>query len=242
MGRMTAQMKSAIDRATSQEAHLLRREIVIGLRDQAPGGQPILPLSETTILLRGLPQSSRGGRAAMGRNVHGPLAKGQRRVRKARRSKGRRNLGYNEYGPRAKRQKRSRAPRRKTARRGPSKALIRRGDLIGGINVKRLTFGHYTVGVHRGERGRRGGSDLVNIAEIHEYGTKSYTMTVTDKMVKFSKFLYIMGILEVPWKKGQTLRKKIDARPFLRPSRDVWEMNAEDRFGVRFQFMMTGKV
>jgi len=185
----------SIERATMQEAHELRKEIVLGLRSQSPGGRAIKPLKETTILLRGLPKSGGGGRGAT---------------------------------------------RRKSPRRGPTKALIHHGDLIGGINVKRVGFAHYTVGIHRGERGKNG-QDLVNIAEIHENGTRQYTVTVTPRMHKFSLFLYQMGVLKAPWPVGKKFRKKIPARPFLGPSHESWEMNASERFSTRLDIFLMGK-
>jgi hypothetical protein len=130
----------------------------------------------------------------------------------------------------------------KRPRRGHSKALIDRGDLIGGINVRKIGWAHYTVGVHRGERGGKSGKDLVNIAEIHENGTKEYSMTVTSKMAKFSRFLVVQGILRVPWKEGSRLRKKIPARPFLGPAHESWELNASHRFETRLDIQLMGNL
>jgi hypothetical protein len=48
-GRRVAQ---SIDSALRAEAFGLQREIVLGLRDQSPGGSPIRPLAETTIAKR----------------------------------------------------------------------------------------------------------------------------------------------------------------------------------------------
>lgn len=229
--RMQASTKKSIRVAVAQGAHELRREMMEGLRNQAPGGQAILPLSEMTILLRGLRKSKTKHKKALGRKVSGPLAPGQKRVRKARRSRGRRSLKFGQAGPLARGQKRLR--RGKKARRGTSKALIRHGDLLRSINVKRQTPEHYTVGVHRGARGKKSGKKMMNIAEIHEFGTRQYTQTVTTKMARFSKFLVAMGILNAPWKVGKALRKKIPARPFLRPAHEVWNQTANQRFLAR---------
>jgi len=58
--RMTAgmakKMDKAVNTAIAQEAQLLRSMIVEGLRDQAPGGSKILPLSPMTIAMRKLPR------------------------------------------------------------------------------------------------------------------------------------------------------------------------------------------
>lgn len=45
-------LKRALDIATQQEAHYLRRLIVIGLREQNPGGKPFQELSPITLALR----------------------------------------------------------------------------------------------------------------------------------------------------------------------------------------------
>jgi len=49
-----ARVKAATATALRQEAHLLRKEIVEGLTSQAPGGEPIRPLSPLTIATRQL--------------------------------------------------------------------------------------------------------------------------------------------------------------------------------------------
>lgn len=49
-----ARLKGAIGVALCQEAQLLRKQIVDGLTNQAPGGQPILPLAATTLAARKL--------------------------------------------------------------------------------------------------------------------------------------------------------------------------------------------
>ncbi|MGE0322257.1 MAG: hypothetical protein AB7K71_10740 [Polyangiaceae bacterium] len=45
-------LKGAISRAVAKEAHQLRNEIVQGLTNQAPGGEPILPPSASTLATR----------------------------------------------------------------------------------------------------------------------------------------------------------------------------------------------
>lgn len=229
--RMMRRVNIGISRAVAQGAQELRKEMMEGLRNQAPGGQAILPLSDMTIMLRGLKTSKTKHRTALGRSVSGPLAPGQRRVKKARRSQGRRNLGAGFAGPLARKQKRGRV--KKKPRRGPSKALIRHGDLLRSINVEKLSPKHHTVGVHRGAKGRKSGKDMMNIAEIQEYGTKQYSQTVTVKMAAFSRFLVAMGVLYAPWKVGQVLRKQTPARPFLRPAYELWSLTANERFVTR---------
>lgn len=218
----------AVRQVVNREAQNLRGIMVRGLRDQAPGGSPIRPLSEMTILLRGLKRGKGGGRRKLGSRQSGPLAPGQKRSFKPRRSRSRSNLAAGASGPLARGQKRSRG--QKKARRGGSKALIRSGDLIASIAVENPGNSMaYTVGVHRNAKGKKGGGDMVNLARIHEYGTKKYTITVTQKMMKFSRFLVVMGVLRVPWKVGQVLKKQTPARPFLRPAWNQWSDGAEER-------------
>lgn len=54
LARGPARLKGAIGVALRQEAQLLRKQIVDGLTNQAPGGQPILPLAATTLAARKL--------------------------------------------------------------------------------------------------------------------------------------------------------------------------------------------
>jgi phage gpG-like protein len=49
-----ARLKGAIETAVLQEAHALRKEIVEGITNQAPGGQAITPLAATTLAARQL--------------------------------------------------------------------------------------------------------------------------------------------------------------------------------------------
>jgi phage gpG-like protein len=49
-----ARVRAAAATALRQEAHLLRKEIVEGLTSQAPGGEPLKPLSPLTIATRQL--------------------------------------------------------------------------------------------------------------------------------------------------------------------------------------------
>jgi hypothetical protein len=49
-----ARLRGAIGTAVRQEAQLLRKGIVEGLTNQAPGGDPIAPLAKTTLAARAL--------------------------------------------------------------------------------------------------------------------------------------------------------------------------------------------
>jgi len=110
-----------------------------------------------------------------------------------------------------------------------TKALIHSGSMVDSVTAKKRNRFHYTAGVHRNARSKDGKS-LSNIAAIHEGGTKTYTVTVTEKMRRFSFVLMKFGILRAPWRVGQELRRKIPARPWLGPAHEEWEKNVDDRF------------
>lgn len=116
-----------------------------------------------------------------------------------------------------------------------TKALMRTGDLRKSINVVREN-GAWFVGVHRTAKASDGES-LVNIAEVHEFGTKKYTVRVTKKMRKFFLFLYIKSSgggrrksksksVIMPLPKSKTVMViHIPARPFIFP---VWEQEQHE--------------
>ncbi len=104
---LASKTENAAANATGKLAHDLRREIVVGIRAQAPGGMTFKPLADSTI-----------------------------------------------------------------QRKKSTKALIDHGDLIRSINVTRLDRFVFFVGVHRMYAARVGAVTMVNIAEIHEFGSK----------------------------------------------------------------------
>ena len=180
MRSQPARIRRAMSYTVGQEAHLLRKIMVRGIRDQAPGGRPILPLADMTIKLRRL-------RGMRGR-----------------------------------------------------KALIARSDLLKSITAQKQGELSWTVGVHRGAR-TRDGRDLVNLALVHEEGTRWYSVTVTPRMHRFSLFLMSQGILGAPWKVGTRIRRKVPARPFLRPAWNEWIKDSQKRFHDRLVVMMSAE-
>lgn len=58
-----AKLKAAVGTALRQEAQLLRKEIVEGITNQAPGGEPFRPLSPLTLAARKI--EGRGGTKAL---------------------------------------------------------------------------------------------------------------------------------------------------------------------------------
>lgn len=66
LARGPARLRESIGTAVRQEAQLLRKTIVEGLTNQAPGGQPIAPLAPTTLAARAL-KGFRGTKALLRR-------------------------------------------------------------------------------------------------------------------------------------------------------------------------------
>lgn len=90
-------------------------------------------------------------------------------------------------------------------RKGSSKAMIDDGDFIGSITMK-LDGDSLFVGVLKQARGSDG-EELVNIAEVHEYGVE---IQVTEKM---RNYLHAVGL----HLKATTSVIKIPARPTFGP-------------------------
>jgi Phage virion morphogenesis family len=125
---------------------------------------------------------------------------------------------------------------------GGTKALIVRGDLRNSITARRAGEFAYTVGVHRGARGRSG-QDLVNVARVHEFGA-TVVLRITPKMRRFLAVALKgegggnggggggIGIIVI----------RIPPRPFLRPVADRWfnGSRARDRFLARVARNMGG--
>lgn len=52
IANQSTRLKKAIDHAVAQEAHQIRRDIIKGITEQAPGGRAFDPLSQLTLALR----------------------------------------------------------------------------------------------------------------------------------------------------------------------------------------------
>lgn len=113
---------------------------------------------------------------------------------------------------------------------GSTKPLINHGDLLRSIRVHTLSDGMSAfVGVHRTEVTKDGGS-MVNIAEIHEFGTKPFNIPVTRKMQNYFMAMYIKGVFRAPLPDRAMWIKHpgVPERPYLRPSFDEWKKKFED--------------
>ncbi len=114
-----------------------------------------------------------------------------------------------------------------------SKALIDKGDMIGSINVTPLPLSAEVavfVGINRGKRSSDG-KDLVNIAEIHEFGTRPFMITVTPKLRAWWFAMFRKKIFKTPLSPRTFILKHpgVPERPFLRPSFEKWRKGADGR-------------
>jgi hypothetical protein len=114
-----------------------------------------------------------------------------------------------------------------------SKALIDKGDLIGSINVTPLPLSAEIavfVGINRGKRSKYG-KDLVNIAEIHEFGTRPFMIPVSNKLRAWWRAMFNRGVFAHNLSPRTFILKHpgVPERPFLRPSFAAWKSGAEGR-------------
>lgn len=112
---------------------------------------------------------------------------------------------------------------------GSSKPLIDNGDLLRSIDVDEVGHSTFFVGVNRNAPPSENGTEMVNLAEIHNNGTDPYTIQVTPKLRKFFMFMYLQGIFQSPLSKSKTVihHKGIPARPFIEPSYEEWSQDVE---------------
>jgi phage gpG-like protein len=162
-------LRSGIGTALRQEAQLLRKEIVQGITQQAPGGEAFKPLSPLTLAARRM--KNRGG----------------------------------------------------------SKALIVAGDLRNSIAV--IVRGDEAfVGVPRKARSRDGRS-LVDVAQIHEFGSDPIVIPMTPAMRRFLfALLRRAGVAPREGTGKGVVVVRIPARPFLRPAFEKFKQGAQRRF------------
>jgi hypothetical protein len=176
-------VKSAADKAVLQEAQFFRTKVVEGLREQAPGGQPLRPLAPTTLA-----------------------------IRRFRGSKG-------------------------------TKALIVRGDLRNSIAVVKEAGGAF-VGVLRTAKGSDGRS-LVNVAAVHEFGSRPIVVKLTPKARRFLHAAFRRAGLDRPQGASSSTGiaiLRVPARPFLRPVFEKYGQpeDVAQRFLARVAAMLGG--
>lgn len=121
-----------------------------------------------------------------------------------------------------------------------TKALIERGDLRRSVAVKETSAGVF-VGVHRNavaSSGRR----LVNIAEVHEFGSKPIVIRMTDRMRRFLAMAFRRAELPERDRNGTgIIVVQIPARPFIRPVFRKFAPGTKERFEKRLKLLLAGK-
>lgn len=111
---------------------------------------------------------------------------------------------------------------------GGTKALIVRGDLRNSVKVVKKTTplgAEAFVGVLKSARSKDGKS-LVNIAEVHEFGSRPIVIEVTPAMRKYLAMVFEQELGGVSGGSGGfstgIIIVQIPARPFLQPVADKW--------------------
>lgn len=126
---------------------------------------------------------------------------------------------------------------------GGTKALIERGDLRRSVTVTEHN-GDVFVGIIKGRRSSDG-RDLVNIAEIHERGSRPIVVKITPKMrALLAKAARLAGLPEKSGSGTGIIITRVPARPFFAP---VWEKygRPEDvrrRIEARLERLLKGKL
>jgi hypothetical protein len=105
---------------------------------------------------------------------------------------------------------------------GGSKPLMWTGALRGAITVQRVGAEAVFVGIMRSAKNKQGKS-LVNLGELHEFGSRTFTVPFTAKMRKFLFAAMRAAGLSSLGGKGKggggksVLTIRIPARPFIGP-------------------------
>ncbi len=109
-----------------------------------------------------------------------------------------------------------------------TKALLVRGDLRNSIVVVRQTDGVF-VGVLRSAKGKEG-QPLVNVAAVHEFGSRPIVVKLSDKARRFLHAAFRKAGLDRPSGGGAATGIaviKVPARPFLAPVFEKYGADAE---------------
>jgi phage gpG-like protein len=116
-----------------------------------------------------------------------------------------------------------------------SKALIVGGDLRNSITVTRVGNKVF-VGVLRTARGKAG-QPLVNVAAVHEYGSRPIVMKLTPKALRFLHAVFRKAGLDERARRGPSTGiaiLRVPARPFMGP---VYDKYGADREAVSRRFL-----
>lgn len=119
---------------------------------------------------------------------------------------------------------------RKAKRFGGTKPLIVTGDLRNSIVVVSRRIGEAFVGILRTARGKKG-QPLVNLARIHEFGSRTIVIRKTEKMQRFLMLAFRKAGLPIrPGSGAKVIVLRIPPRPFFRPVWDKLAPGAKKRF------------
>ncbi len=125
-----------------------------------------------------------------------------------------------------------------------TKALLVRGDLRNSIVVVKQADGVF-VGVLRSAKGKEG-QPLVNVAAVHEYGSRPIVVKLSDKARRFLHAAFRKASLDRPSGEGPSTGIaiiKVPARPFLTPVFEKWGGDPEQvskRFLDRVARLLAG--
>lgn len=112
---------------------------------------------------------------------------------------------------------------------GGTKALIRRGDLLGGIAVI-ASADQIFIGVPRAAK-TKSGDGLADVAQAHEYGSDPIAIPITPRMRRFLFVLFRAAGRPLPARgsgKGVVV-VQIPPRPFLRPAFEQFKVGFTER-------------
>jgi len=116
---------------------------------------------------------------------------------------------------------------------GDRRPLMRTGDLRNSHSVVEVDDDTVFVGVHKSAKGKKSKKEMVNIAAIHEYGTKPYTIDVTwgggpktERVRAFFFWLFMKtkGQIKMLKRSTKVIIVRIPARPWMNP---IWEAEKE---------------
>jgi len=123
---------------------------------------------------------------------------------------------------------------------GGSKALIYSGEMRKSIVAKNYpsTMTAFVGILYQTRRSGDDGERMVNIAKVHEFGSKPFVVDVTPAMRRLlAAVAKTTGLIQyTEGRKGvERYLIKIPARPFLRPSYEKWRVGLEDRIQAQLK-------
>jgi phage gpG-like protein len=116
---------------------------------------------------------------------------------------------------------------------GGSKALLVTAELRNSVSVL-IQGDEAFVGINRSARSATG-ADLVNVAEVHEFGGPPVVIPITPKMRRFLFALFRKAgrDTKAEGSGAGVVVVQVPARPFLRPAFNRFQVSADRRFFAR---------